>query len=154
MTFCLCICLLGVWFIGAPHNITVWVELVDISHGSTCTSDATTCKYMYVCVCVRTVFTEKQKSSETCRLSKNILWDFVFSFNFLNSEHTNGFDIITTIFHALPSSLFFFPHWKMQRCWKYSGVFWSPFTSHTVFESKKAGKQENLKWNIAGWKCI
>lgn len=153
MIFCLCMCLLGVWFIGAPTNITVWVRLPEISHGNTCTSDAMTSKYTYICVCVLEQNSMKNRNPMKHVNCQKTFFEILHFLSVFETLNTNGFDIITRTFHALLPLLFFFPHWKMQRHWKYFDVFWSPFTCHTAFHSKKAGKQENLKWNIGRWKC-
>lgn len=59
MTFCLCMCLLGVWFTEAPSNITVQAELAEISHESTSTAGTTTCKCTHICS-IRTEVNEKE----------------------------------------------------------------------------------------------
>lgn len=125
--------LLGVWFIGAPNNIT-------ISHGNTWTTH----KFTYISEGIRTEFNEKQKSSETRRQSKHIIGDSLFPLGFWNTEHTNGFDIITRTFQAFPSFIFSL----LENGDTGSILMCFDHLSHLILFFSQKKKQENRKkWN-------
>lgn len=109
MTFCLCMCLLGIRFIGAPNNITVWVELAEISRGNTWTSDTTTCKHTYVCTCVleqKYIKNPNPNPMKNLSSQKHSLRSCLF-FHFLKDwTHTMFLKLLLRYFMLCPSFLF------------------------------------------------
>lgn len=117
MTFFLCMCLLGVWFIGAPNNITVWVELAEISHGNTCTSDATSCKYTRVCVCVcvleqNSMKNRKPMKDADCQKAFFEIFYFLSVFETLNAQMF--LTLLLESFMLSPPLFGFFPTGKCR----------------------------------------